>query len=454
MNTNEIAELEGVLSKALKSLTVVKRGQSEKLSVAQFRLLLQKCRTSYTPNLSRLISRCEPEIAQIEVNENLLAFVNRRLASHVRNGQIHSATIAFAGGLTSGSPIEHVARNLLRRTVVDGPARAARAFADCATKPSCNFYRFFLITGVRIPAATEIFDGITLIPLPESVAELPPHLPYVPNESDPSSSIMLEELLGRTLVRVQYEVSPIFHRPAETYSFKSGPDQHFSIKLKGQEIPDPNLNILCQALAVVGRCSVQSVMSWTSLLDYEIFDLDTSWGIGGSGYGATIPVSGLGETVQLSQSQMETIKTLYMGLTQLPTETWEKLRIPIDRWAKSMTEENPIDQIVDLGISLESLYIPDSQGESRFRLASHAAWHLGKTKTERQNLWIEFRDIYDARSHVVHTGRLRSKFAKPGFDVSKFVSRTQELCWQGITSVIGAGKIPDWSDLAMGEDAE
>ena len=154
----------------------------------------------------------------------------------------------------------------------------------------------------------------------------------------------------------------------------------------------------------------------------------------------------------LDPSRMETIKTVYMGLTQLQSGTWEKLRIPIDRWAKSMAEDDPIDQIIDLGIALESLYVPDASGESRFRLASHAAWHLGKDKEERRNLWKEFRDIYDARSQAVHTGRLGGRFAKASFDKAKFVKRGQELCWQGITSVIEAGKIPNWSDLAMGDD--
>ena len=260
--------------------------------------------------------------------------------------------------------------------------------------------------------------------------------------------------MGRTLVRVEYEVSPIFHRPAETYTFRSGPRQHFSIKLKGQEIPDPDLNKLRQALSVVARCRVQSVMNWPSLLDYEVFDLGNVWGIGCGGYGATILESGLGETVQLTASHMEAIKTLYVGLTQLPTETWQKLRIPIDRWAKSMAEEDPIDQIIDLGIALESLYVPDSQSEVSYRLAIHAAWHLGKNKVERRKLLKEFRQIYDARSKAVHTGKLTGKKGKPSFDASSLVSRAQELCWQGITSVIEAGQIPDWSDLAMGEDLE
>ena len=185
---------------------------------------------------------------------------------------------------------------------------------------------------------------------------------------------------------MEFEVSPIFHKPAETYTLSSGPDQHFIIKLKGQEIPNPNLNALCQALSVAGRCRVQSVMSWTSLLDYEIFDLSTSWGIGSGGYGATVPDSGLGETVPLNPSQMETIKTLYMGLTQLPTETWEKLRIPIDRWAKAMAAENPLDQIVDLGISLESLYVPEFT--RRIGLPAGTSRCGGTWEKTRQNVEI------------------------------------------------------------------
>ena len=454
MNTSKIVDLESLLSEALQSVTI-RRGQSEQFNPAQYRQLLQRCRAAYDPEGSHWVSSYRPEISRIEVRERLLGFVNRELGDYVRDGRIHSATIAFAGGLGGGSPVEDVLQNLLRRAIVDGPPKAAQAFVDCTTNSSCSFYRFFLLTGVRIPAPVEVFDGITLMPLPESASELPPHLPFVGAEPDSFRAISLNDLLGKTLVRVEYEVSPIFHRPAESYTFESGPDQHFSVKLKGQEIPNPNLNALCQALAVAGRCSVESIMAWTSLLDYEIFDLSTSRGIGASGYSSTMPLSGLHDSVQLRLSQMDTIKTLYIGLTQVPTATWEKLRIPIDRWAKAMAEENPIDQIIDLGIALESLYVPDSQGESSYRLALHAAWHLGKSKADRRKLLKEFRQIYAARSDVVHTGRLRNERAKASFDMAKLVARAQDLCWQGITSVTKAGYIPpDWSDLVMGEDPE
>ena len=453
LNMSKIVELEKLLSAALRSVTI-RRGQSVKLSPAQFRQLLQRCRKVYDPAHSPWVSMFRPEISRIDVKERVLEFVNRKLGKYVRDGRIHSATIAFSGGQNSGSPVEDVLQNLLRRAIVDGPSDAAQAFVDCTTNSSCNFYKFFLLTGVNIPTPVEVFDGITLMPLPESASELPPHLPFVRTEPNRFNDIVLNDFLSKTLVRVEYEVSPIFHRPAESYTFESGPDQHFSVKLKGQEIPNPNLNALCQALAVVGRCSVEPVMNWTSLLDYEIFDLSSMWGIGGSGWSSTMPRSGLHDSVQLSPPQIDSITTLYRGLTEVRTETWDKLRITIDRWSKSMSETNPIDQIIDLGIALESLYVPDSQGEVNLRFALHAAWHLGKNKTERQELRKGFRQIYAARSDVVHTGRLRGDRAKSSFDKSRFVSRAQELCWQGITSVIKTGVIPNWNDLIMGKNPE
>ena len=449
MNTSKTVELESLLLEALWSVTI-RRGQSEQLSSSELRQLLRKCRSAYEPNLRFTIASRKLDISQAEAKNKALEFINRELGNYVRDGKIHSATIAIAGGLTNGSPVEDILQNLLKRTIVDGPAAAAQAFVDCTTNSSCSFYRFFLLAGVRIPAPVEVFDGITLMPLPESTSELPPHLPYIHNETDRSRPISLKDLPTKTFVRVEYEVSPIFHRPAESYTLESGPEQHFSIKLKGQEIPNPDLSALCQALAVTGRCSVESVMTWTSLSEYEIFDLSPIWSIGGRGHSSTMPTSGFHNPVQLSVPQIDTIITLYRGLTQVPTETWERLRIPIDHWAKSMAEDNPLDQIIDLGIALESLYVPDSQAEVGLRFALYAAWHLGKDKIERQELREEFRQIYSARSDVVHTGRLRGNRARSSFDMSGFVSRAQELCWQGITSVIETGTIPDWDDLVVG----
>ena len=147
MNTCKLAELDSLLSEALQSVTI-RSGPSHQLSFEQYRQLLERCRSVFDPQRSGWVSAFRPEITQIEAKERVLEFVNRELENYVRDGRILSATIAFAGGLSSGSPVEDVLRNLLRRALVDGPSRAAQAFLDCTTNSSCNFYQFFLLTGV------------------------------------------------------------------------------------------------------------------------------------------------------------------------------------------------------------------------------------------------------------------------------------------------------------------
>ena len=454
MDSCKVEKLESLLTRVLPNV-VIRRGQSERLSHVDYRHRLQRCREVYDPAMSPWLSSYRPEVSQVEQSDELLRFASRELADHIRDGRIHSATIAFLSGMSDGSSVEDVVVNLLRRAIVDGPKVAARAFADCMINSSCSFSRFFLLSGVHIEAPVEVFEGITLVPMPETTSKLPPHLPLVVNSSDRYHRISCDALLNKTVVRVEYVVSPIFCRPAESYTLDSGPDRHFEIKLKGADTQNCNLEVLCQALAVAGRCRVRSVMTWTSLLEYEIFDLSSRRGIGAGGYSASEPLPHRDDpSIHINRRQLETINTLYKGLAQPSEKYWERLRIPIDRWMKSMLESDPIDQIIDLGIALESLYVPDSQSEVSFRFALHAAWHLGKSKAERRKLHEEFREIYAARSDVMHTGQFRSRRGKPSFDTSQFISRAQDLCWQGITSIIDAGEVPDWKDLIIGEDQE
>ena len=453
MNSSRVVELESLLLEALGSV-VIRRRQSEQLRPIDYRRHLQRCRTVYDPVLNLRVSLFHPEIGQTDIRDKVLNFVNQELADHIRDGRIHSATFAFAGGMGNGSPIEDVVRNLVRRAIIDGPAIAAQAFIDCTTNSSCSFYRFFLLSDLRIDAPIEVFDGITLIPLPESVSELPPHLPLIVDMPDDYQRVSIQHLLAKTLLRVEYEASPVFRRPEDSYTLKSGPEKHFEIKIKSEEIQDFDLSVFCEALGLASRRSIRPAMTWTSLLDYEIFDLSSIRGIGASSYSTIEPILRLGHSDQVEQCRLDTIQTLYKALVQLPPETQEKLRIPIDRWMKSMEQDNTIDQIIDLGISLESLYVPDAQSEVSLRFALHAAWHLGQDEVERKRLRKEFQEIYAARSDVMHTGQLRGRRAKSSFNVPDFVSRAQDLCWQGITSVIDAGKIPDWNNLIMGQARE
>ena len=452
MIPSKVVELENLLLRALPTV-VIRRGQSEQISQNAYRQELQRCRVIYDPVRNVTAASYKPEIGQSTIRDELHGFVCQELAEYIRDGRIQSASFAFAGGAVGGNPVEDVVQNLIRRTIVDGPEVASRAFSECATNSSCSFYRFFLLSGLRIDEVTEPFDGVTLIPLPNTVSELPPFLPLIFDMPDDHQRLSLQHLLDKTLLRVELEISPIFHQPEKDYSFDSGPERHFEIRMKGQGVQDLNLKIFCEALGLASRNSVRAAMSWASLLNYEIFDLSSIRAPGGSGWSAEEPILNLSESPRVDQARLDTIGTLYRALSDLAPETLDELRIPIDRWMKSMEQTNPVDQIIDLGIALESLYVPDAQGEVTLRFALHAAWHLGETQSERETLRDEFKEIYAARSDVMHAGKLKGRRARPSFDVAAFVSRAQDLCWQGITSVIEAGERPVWDDLLIGKNS-
>ena len=451
MNKRVIEELEGLLTEALDCLRSLDNSH-EQLSLEQFRMILQKCRSVYSPIERHIARRQNLEVVSPKIKQKLLAFLNRELADYIVDGKIQSASVAISSGILPGAPVENVLRNLLVRAVVDGPKQAALAFAACNTGLTCRFHRYFLIGGITVSKPIEIFKGMTLVPLPKSVSALPPHLPEISRDSSRFFPNSIDDLLGMTLVCVEYEVSPIFQKPLVNFTLNSGLEDFFDIKLKGEELLNFNLDVICNALSLVARRRVMVLMTWSSLLPYEVFDLSSSLGVGANGYTSFDVGNHMDEPVPLGQAQLGKVRTICRGLTELPSETWERLRIPIDRWAKSMAEENPIDQIIDLGIAIESLYVPDSNTEVSFRLAVHAAWHLGQNEQNRRELVDQFKQIYQARSQAVHTGKLRGKMGKPSFNVQDLVIRAQNLCWQGINKVIDVGEYPDWKKLIMGEE--
>ena len=73
----------------------------------------------------------------------------------------------------------------------------------------------------------------------------------------------------------------------------------------------------------------------------------------------------------------------------------------------------------------------------------------------------EFREIYDWRSAVVHTGKLPekkiSKKKKRPYteeEVMEFIKRTQDLCQKSIMKVLEDKRFPNWNDLILGGKVE
>ena len=452
MNVSEIDQLESLLVEIL-PVVEIRRGQTETWDLGQYRQGLQRYRSVYDPHLRGNLATFRQLVAEPSVERKLTDFATVQLAPYIRDGLIHSATYALFGGLVSGSPVGDVVRNLIRRAIVDGPRQAAQAFHEAVTGSSVVVHRYYLLSGFRIDEPIEVFDGITLLPIPDDDSVLPPFVPMLASIPDDHQRFGVQHLLGRTVVRAEMEISPVFHRPELSYTFDSTPADHFRMKLRSNEISDLDLVQFYEALSLASRRSVRAEMTWSALPDYEIFDCSSVFSLGGNGFSAIEPVVHLEHPAELTVARLDTIKTLYRALQDLPTDEFNKLRIPIDRWMKSMEERLPEDQIIDLAIALESLYVPGSNTEVGLRLALNAAWHLGMSKPERADYLKFFRLLYGARSNVVHTGRLSARTAR-SIDLADVVARGQSLCWQGITSIIEAGAIPQWEELILGPDSQ
>lgn len=201
----------------------------------------------------------------------------------------------------------------------------------------------------------------------------------------------------------------------------------------------------CQVLSLVCNSSVQIAGSWQSLPEGELFHPLPGGGIGRS--------SGpFGHPAKAGHSQIEGAKCLDEILKKLASNVKGKLQIAIDRWIKSKANKDPVDQMIDLGIAFESLYLPETKDELSFKLGVRAAWYLGKNKDDREKLLTEFKVLYRCRSAVVHGGRLKENvtIGEEYIPMSRFITRTQDLCRDSIMKILEDGKFPDWDNLILG----
>lgn len=95
------------------------------------------------------------------------------------------------------------------------------------------------------------------------------------------------------------------------------------------------------------------------------------------------------------------IKTLYDAQEKkLPPAVELALR----RFIQSASRQGLQDQLIDLVIGLEAIYLPDTNAESGYRLAMRMAAHLCDAPAQRQQCMKKARALYDIRSRIVHGG--------------------------------------------------
>lgn len=380
----------------------------------------------------------------------LLDFIREGLEEFIHEDRIESASyVVMRNPPINGYPLEYLRDKLLEIAKTKGVETAVSAFDRCTTDEQASFQYCALLEGIHVEEEIQIFDGVRLVPPPDLLSELSQSFNFN------ASEWQLTPLREKTLLVVDASVSPIFHKP-DPRGYYSG--SIFRVKEDSGKFPNFNefennddfYMELCQPLSLACNSAVQIRLQWRFLAKDEIFNL-----IPGRTESTQLGrIDLLGSSTKVGEPQIEEAKRIYDNFAKLNSGDKEKLLIAVDRWIQSKTSQADTDSMIDLGIALESLYVPDSMSESTFKLGVRAAWHLREDPVKRKALKKTFGQIYRWRSTAVHTGELPNKTRNTPFtqeEIEDFIKMAQDHCRNSILKILKEGKFPaNWDDLIFG----
>lgn len=435
VDANAVKILSKLLQHAMVSAVVRDIHQGLQISTGEYLSLMASHRQSYDPDKRLFVRRFQPAIRDNALRESLRDVIRDALGQYIHNDMLQSAQIV-TGGVLSGFHIDDLLEHLLTIAFVRGPRYAADNFYECVEKSAVAIQFITMIDGVKIESPIEISEGISLVPIPNDTKDFPPYIvtPHFVHYTD---------YYGRTLIIVDQLVSPVFAHPEEMST------TDFSIPFNRSNVNNEYPNFVeeefCEALSLTTKHLVNYVSWWSYIDPDEAYAVD-SMHSSAADIPSRVHRSGI-PPIEVNEEDVRKAMSLYVTRKNLSSDVTRRLRVPIDRWMRSKTDPNPVDVFINLGTALESLFLGDIRykGELRFRLALHAAWHLGSDAQERISLKREFARIYDLRSAAVHRGTLKDTDVSP-----EFTARAQKLCLKSITKIIQAGKFPDWNQLVMG----
>ena len=406
-------ELRQLLEEAMESLVIrlnlgyqsllLRDVYRKQLPVEIYRKCLQERWPSYSEDSKSILYDFRPDVVNSTTTSKLLDFIRVELSQFINEDRILHASFVL-GGTGDGFHLDRILQSLLKNTLARGIDEAVLAFDRCTKDSHIVFQRATLLEGIKLEAAIRLFEGIQLVPLPDSQSALPYYLPRM-------SLLGLSEksFYSQTLLIIDYSVSPIFHKPA--LSAAATVDEHFQekerfqVEVSGGNFPNfderdffwkfiPALSLACNA-------PVQTPMTWDFLAEDEFFNVNHT------GLATRTHINELlGNPTEVREADIEKAKCLYRILDK-NSDIRKKLQIPINRWIRSKTDRSHVDKIIDLGIAFEALYATRRNGRSQ-QVSNGATRYLGKGKGKKykEEIRTKFRQIYCRRSTAVHSGTL------------------------------------------------
>ena len=162
--------------------------------------------TDWNQELTQLLQAVLTDSATAK--PRLLDFIREALKEFIHEDRIESASSVIIGSRPpNGYPLKDIQNKLLKIVRTKGVEAAVSAFDRCTTDTQASFQYMALLEGIYVEEKTQIFDGVRLVPPPDSLSELSQRFNL--SVSEWWSNILRE----KTLLVVDASVSPVFHKP-------------------------------------------------------------------------------------------------------------------------------------------------------------------------------------------------------------------------------------------------
>ena len=379
------------------------------------------------------------------VRNDLLDFMRHELAEYIYKDKIEWATVATIGGV-SPARLDKLLEDILRIAIVFGVSHAVFVFQECLVEDRIDFQEIRLLSRIKIDDEIQVYDGVKLIPLPNSsgAVERMDILPRRILDMEKHS----EYYMGRTLAIIDYITEPRFMRPRACPTMKRS-SKRFQSYTKNSELRDFNFTEFLWNLSLCCNHLISDVMQCRRIDEWEL-------GCYYSESGASLSYTFFNRAESsrsVSNCDITNAKKSYQKFKNLPLQVKEKLRIAIPRWLKSKSE-GWVDRAIDLGIAFEVIYLDETKEQLSYTFRTRAAWYLGEDFSKRIEYESIFKEFYEYRSSAVHTGKISS--AKNIQDRNKLkkikasLDKADELCVASIVKIINDGGFPDWEALVLG----
>lgn len=345
--------------------------------------------------------------------------------------RIGNGLVNLAGGIREPILKDYVPI-LIRATAILGGQRVAELLIGWIRGERVKYQTIGLLNGVTIDKPLVLEEGLRLYQLPRSSNEVVSHLPAMSLDMHG-----FQAMVGRVALSIEGEAGPALYLPSRAATISNNVEHIWA----GGQIENLSIDSFCEAMSLACGGSIRWQFSWRDFGEIREF-LSV---FGGTSF-TNVPL--FTNSTEFTQDQFERAREVH-NLRNARGRSKTGLDTAVRRWIKSKSSESSFaDQLIDIRIALEALYLDNNEGELRFRLASHGAWHISECTGERKANFQTLLQVYKLASSAVHGSDVKTSGKN-----KTLLEDAQNLCQKGIMKRLTEQEDPKWNDVIMGDKA-